>query len=102
LLRKPLKNKGQSLLRRQYRYPYNPILQGNVVATDPLIEEGCKGLIFGPEAVPLNRELVEDKYGSITMAEAFCQDFIRVKSIDSPPSEAIWNGSIEKGDVSSS
>jgi hypothetical protein len=102
LFREPPKNKHQSLLRRQYWYPHNAIAQGPVIAGEPLIEKNCNSVIFGPEAVPLNRESVEHEYASITMVEAFCQDLIRVQSSDSAKREAIWKGSVEKDDVNRS
>jgi hypothetical protein len=102
LLRKPLKNKREPLLTRQYWYPHNAIAQGAVIAGEPLIEKTCSNVIFGPNAVLLERESVEYKYGSITMVEAFRQDLIRVQSGDSVKSEGIWKGSVEKEDVNRS
>ena len=102
LLRKPLKNKCEPLFRRHYWYPHNAISQGTVIAGEPLIEKTCSSVILGPDAVLLNRKSVEYKYGSIPMVEAFCQDLIRVQSNDSVKREAIWKGSVEKGDINRS
>ena len=89
-------------MRRQYWYPHNAISQDTVIAGEPLIEKTCNSVIFGPKAVPLNRESVEYEYGSITMVEAFCQDLIRVQSKDSAKREATWKGLVEKDDVNRS
>ena len=70
LLRKLLEYKRKPLLWRQYGHPHNAIAQGRVIAVVPLIEIVSSGLIFDPDAVQLNWESVEYKYGIITMVEA--------------------------------
>jgi hypothetical protein len=63
----------------------------------PLIEEAHDGgHLFNPLAITLKRKRGEHKHGSIAMVEAFCQDLIRVQSIDSVPRQGTWKGSIEK------
>jgi hypothetical protein len=98
-LKERFKNKREPLFSRHHWYPHNAITQGTVVAGEPLIEKSCSSVIFGSDAVLLNRKSVEYKYGSIPMVEAFCQDLIRVQPTDSEVSEAIWKGSVEKGDI---
>jgi hypothetical protein len=71
LLRKPLKNKREPLLRRQHGHPHNAISQGAVIAGEPLIQITYLGCVIVPNAVLLKRKWVEYKYGSITIVEAF-------------------------------
>ena len=102
-LRKPLKNKRETLLRRHDWYPHNAIAQGTVIAGEPLVEKTCSSVIFGSQGrSELNRESVEDEYGSIAMVQASQQNLIRVQPKDSAKSEGIWKGAIEKGDVNRS
>jgi hypothetical protein len=43
---------------------------------------------------------VEHEYGRITMSKAVCQELVRVRSKDPAIGKVIWNGPIEKDNVS--
>jgi hypothetical protein len=102
LLIKTVKNKLKPLLRRQYWYPHNVISQGAVVADQTLLEKNGITVIFDPGSIQLQRERVEYEYGSIAVVKAVCQELIQVQSVESPKPEEIWQGSVEKGEVSRS
>lgn len=89
LLWKSLKDKRETLLRRQRWHPHYAVAQRAVIAREPLVDKPCSVIIFEPHTVLLNRESVEHKHGGIVVVEALCQDLIWVQPVDSAVGEAI-------------